>query len=108
MSPTGRDVLQGSMATIGGLLVWPISLQSALAAAISRKTPGRDQQRDMVVALRFGDGELDRHRLQERRIRGRRLTRRVVAPDLEAKLIAADRDRTAADERGVGAAVLVC
>src|SRR5258708_35483984 len=68
----------------------------------------RNQQRDVVVALRFRNEELDRHRLQERRIRSRHVTRRIVVTDFETQLIMADRDRTTADERPVGAAVVVC
>src|SRR5712671_844368 len=62
----------------------------------------------MVVALRFRDEELDRYRLQERRIRGRYVARRIVVTDFETQLITADRDRTTTDERPVGAAVVVC
>src|SRR5258707_9462191 len=78
-----------------------------LAAAIGRETPRRDQERNMIVAFRLGDEELDRDRLQKRRIGSGYLARSVVVADFETQLITADRDRTATDQWRVGAAVRV-
>src|SRR5215468_2391629 len=57
------------------------------------------------MPLRLRDGKAQRHDIEERRIAGRNTPAAKVVADGEAQFVASDRQRPAADQRLVGAAV---
>src|SRR5262245_19880575 len=74
-------------------------------AAIGRITPGRHQQRDVIMGLRLGDRELDRHDVEKRRVGARRAEAGEIVADVETQLVTPDRQRAPADQRPIGAAI---
>src|SRR5262245_35392508 len=79
------------------------------AAAIGGVAPGRNEQRHVVVALRFGDREPDGHDVEEWRITLEGLQAREIIADMERKLVTPERLRRPAHQRRIGAAVaLAC
>src|SRR5436190_11336017 len=78
---------------------------SSLTSAISRVAPGRAEQWDVIMPLRLGDGKAQRHDIEEGRIANRDTPAAKVVADGEAQFVAPDRQRPAADQWLVGAAV---
>src|SRR5262249_42700488 len=77
------------------------------AAAIGGVAPGRNEQRHVVVALRFGDRESDGHDVEEWRITLGGLQAREIIAHMETQLVTPDRQRPLADQRRIGAAVAI-
>src|SRR3954447_6487262 len=68
------------------------------AAAIGRVAPGRDQQGHVEMAFRLAGCEAERDPIVERRIRERHLFAGEVGRHGKIQFVAADRNRTAADQ----------
>src|SRR3984893_10600097 len=87
--------------------VVPRCARDRSTAPISRVAPRRDQKRHVIVPLRLGDGELDRDKLEERRIRQWYLQPRKVRSNMEAQLIAANGQGPPADQGLAGGGLII-
>src|SRR5581483_10570348 len=63
------------------------------------------EQWDVIMPLRLGDGKAQRHDVEKRRVANRDTPAAKVVADGKAQLVAPDRQRPAADQWLVGAAV---
>ncbi len=77
----------------------------ALAAAIGRIRPRRHQKRHVIFAFRLGDGKRTGTMSRNGGSARRRAPPREILADRKAQFVGRDRDRHAAEQRLVGAAV---
>src|SRR6185437_9656298 len=77
------------------------------ASAIGRIAPGSAEQWHMIMPFRLGNGKAQRHDIEEGRIAAVNTPTAVVVTKGKAQFIATDRQGTAADQRCIGATIVV-